>query len=60
MAKEEKKKRRFRLDIAIILGILALLISFGTYMVNTSLEDVLEKEYGSPVITHSDSSSAGA
>ena len=58
LANAEKKKKRFRLDIAIILGFLALLISFGIFMVNTTLEDVLEKEYGSPVVTHVDSSEA--
>ncbi len=57
MSKEKKKKKRFRLDIAIIIGLLAMLISFGTYMVNTSLEDVLEEEYGGPIVTHDYSSS---
>jgi hypothetical protein len=53
---KEKKKKRFRLDIALLIGLLAMLISFGAYMVNTSLEDVLEKEYGAPVVTHDYSS----
>ncbi|MBQ8965329.1 hypothetical protein [Ruminococcus sp.] len=58
MSKEKKKKKRFRLDIAIIIGLLAMLISFGTYMVNTTLEDVLEEEYGGPIVTHDYSSSS--
>lgn len=53
---KEKKKKRFRLDIALLIGLLAMLISFGAYMVNTSLEEVLEKEYGAPVVTHDYSS----
>lgn len=57
MGKEKKKKQRFRLDIALVIGLLIMLISFGSYMVNTSLEDVLEKEYGAPVVTHTDSAS---
>ena len=56
--KVQKKKKRFRLDIAIIIGILIMLISFGTYMVNTTLEDVLEAEYGAPIVTHDYSSQA--
>ena len=53
---KEKKKKFFRPDIALLIGLLAMLISFGTYMVNTSLEEVLEKEYGAPVVTHDYSS----
>lgn len=53
---KEKKKKLFRPDIALLIGLLAMLISFGVYMVNTSLEDVLEKEYGAPVVTHDYSS----
>ena len=52
MGRKQKKKKRFRLDIAIIIGLLIMLISFGTYMVHTSLEDVLEAEYGQPIVTH--------
>lgn len=52
---KEKKKRLFRFDIAILLGLLAMFISFATYMVNTTLEEVLEKEYGAPVVTHESS-----
>lgn len=57
MAKDKKKKKGFRLDIALMIGLLIMLISFGSYMVNTTLEDVLEKEYGAPVVTHIDSAS---
>ena len=57
MTKDKKKKKGFRLDIALMIGLLIMLISFGSYMVNTTLEDVLEKEYGAPVVTHIDSTS---
>lgn len=50
--KKIKKKNRFRLDIALILGFFIMLISFCAYMLNTSLEDVLEEEYGSSIVTH--------
>lgn len=55
MAKEkknEKKGARFRLDIALIIAFFVLIISFSAYMLNTTLEDVLEKEYGGPIVTH--------
>ncbi|MDO4945217.1 MAG: hypothetical protein Q4E74_08485 [Ruminococcus sp.] len=50
--KKVKKKNRFRLDIALILGFFVMLISFCAYMLNTSLEDVLEEEYGTSIVTH--------
>lgn len=50
--KKAKKKNRFRLDIALILGFFVMLISFCAYMLNTSLEDVLEEEYGTSIVTH--------
>ena len=56
MSRSKKKRSRFRLDIAIFIGILVILISLGTYMVNTDLEDVLEEEYGAPIVTHDYSS----
>ena len=56
MAKAKKKKKLFRLDIAVMIGLIVMLISFGSYMVHTTLEDVLEKEYGAPVVTHTDAS----
>jgi len=50
--KKVKKKNRFRLDIALILGFFVMLVSFCAYMLNTSLEDVLEEEYGTSIVTH--------
>lgn len=50
--KKEKRADRFRLDIVLIIWFFALLISFSAYMINTSLESVLEEEYGGPVVTH--------
>jgi hypothetical protein len=47
-----KKKNRFRIDIALLLGFFLLLVSFCAYMINTNLESVLEDEYGSSVVTH--------
>lgn len=47
-----RKKNRFRIDIALILGFFVLLISFCAYMINTQLEQVLQEEYGAPVVTH--------
>ena len=55
MANTEGRKRKksgFRLDIAIIIAIFILLISFCAYMLTTDLEDVLEKESGSSIVTH--------
>ena len=45
------KKGRFRLDIALIVGII-MIISFSAYLINTDLEDVLEDELGGNVVTH--------
>jgi len=50
--KKVKKKNRFRLDIALILGFFVMLVSFCAYMLNTSLEDVLEEEYSTSIVTH--------
>ena len=55
--KAKPKKKKFRLGIAFLIGLLIMLISFGTYMVNTTLEEVLESEYGEPIVTHDYSSS---
>lgn len=48
----EKKKSRFRMDIALILAFFILLISVSFYMINTDLDSVLEEEYGAPIVTH--------
>ena len=47
-----EKKKRFRLDIALIIAFFILLASFSAYMINTTLEDVLTEEYGAPIVTH--------
>lgn len=57
MSGEKKKVKLFRPVLALVIGLLIMLISFGTYMVHTTLEDVLEEEYGIPVVTHDQSSS---
>lgn len=48
----KEKKKRFRLDIALIIAFFILLASFSAYMINTTLEDVLTEEYGAPIVTH--------
>ncbi len=50
--KKEKRKGRFRLDIALIISFFILLISFSAYMINTTLEDVLKEESDTPIVTH--------
>ena len=49
---DNKKKNGYRLDIMRLAGILVMLISFCAYMMNTTLEEVLENETGSSVVTH--------
>lgn len=55
MSRKKKKKRLFRLDIAVFIGLLIMLISLGSYMLSTTLEEVLEEEYGAPIVTHEES-----
>jgi hypothetical protein len=53
-----KKKRRggLRVDIIAVVSVMILLITFFSYMLNTSLEDVLEEERGeNSIITHTES-----
>lgn len=52
MDDNKKKKNGYRLDIVLIVSFFVLLISFCAYMMNTTLEDVLENETGSSVVTH--------
>ena len=47
MAKKTKRSGRLRLDIIVIVSIVILLVTFFSYMLNTSLEDVLAGESGS-------------
>ena len=48
----KKKKNGYRLDIVLIVSFFVMLISFCAYMMNTTLEEVLENETGSSVVTH--------
>ena len=50
--KDKKDKNRFRVDIIVIASFFVLLVSFCAYMINTELDDVLNNEYGSSVVTH--------
>lgn len=50
--KNKKTDEKFHTGIVIIASIFVLIISFFAYMINTDLEDVLEKEYGDSVVTH--------
>ena len=45
-------KNSYRLDIVLIVSFFVMLISFCAYMMNTTLEEVLENETGSSVVTH--------
>ena len=52
MNDNKKKKNSYRLDIVLIVSFFVMLISFCAYMMNTTLEEVLENETGSSVVTH--------
>lgn len=52
MKQKKKKEEKFHTMIVVIAAFFILLISFLAYMINTSLEDVLRKEYGGEVVTH--------
>ena len=52
MNDNKKKKNGYRLDIVLIVSFFVMLISFCAYMMNTTLEEVLENETGSSVVTH--------
>lgn len=55
MAKK-KRKGRLRTDIIVIVSLMVMLITFFSYMLNTSLEDVLADQRGEGVIiTHTSS-----
>lgn len=52
----KKHKGGLRVDIIAVFSVMVLLITFFAYMLNTSLEDVLEEERGKNAITtHTDS-----
>lgn len=52
MNDNKKKKNSYRLDIVLIVSFFVMLISFCAYMMNTTLEEVLENETDSSVVTH--------
>ncbi len=49
---KKEEKNGYRLDIVLIVSFFVMLISFCAYMMNTTLEEVLENETGSSVVTH--------
>lgn len=52
----KKRKDRLRIDIILIVSVMILLATFFAYMLDTTLEEVLEDERGSGVIiTHTES-----
>ncbi len=56
MAKKKKRSGRLRVDIIVVVSIIVLLVTFFSYMLNTSLEDVLADQRGEGVIiTHTSS-----
>ncbi len=45
-------KFRYRIDILLIVSVFIVLITFCAYMMNTGLEETLEKERGAEIVTH--------
>jgi hypothetical protein len=53
---KKKRKGGLRVDIIVIVSLLILIVTFFAYMLNTSLEDVLDSQRGENVIiTHTES-----
>ncbi|MBR6337211.1 MAG: hypothetical protein IKR76_05700 [Ruminococcus sp.] len=52
----KQKRMKYRLGLLIFISFLAMLIAFCSYMMSTTLEEVLYDERGVQVITHSDDS----
>lgn len=48
----KKTNGKFRIDIILIVSFFVLLVSFCAYMIETDLNDVLNDEYGSSIVTH--------
>lgn len=48
----KKKKIKFRLDLAILLSLLILIVVFLAYMVSTDVPELLESENSTAVVTH--------
>ncbi len=48
----KKKKIRFRIDLAILLSLLVLIIVFLAYMVSTDLPELLGNGDATSVVTH--------
>ena len=55
---QKQKRMKFRLGLLIFISFVIMLIAFCSYMMSTSLEEVLYDERGVHVITHSDESSS--
>ena len=51
MNDNKKKKNSYRLDIVLIVSFFVMLISFCAYMMNTTLDDVLENVTGCSVVS---------
>ena len=48
---------KFHTGIVVVASVFVLLVSFFAYMINTDLQDVLEKEYNGTVVTHENTKS---
>ena len=56
MPEKKNKRPRFRLGAALVISLIAIIVTFFAYMLNTTLEDVLARERGEGVIiTHTES-----
>ncbi|MCR5121238.1 MAG: hypothetical protein K6B74_02330 [Ruminococcus sp.] len=56
MPRKKNKRPKYRLGSALIISLIAVIVTFFAYMLNTTLEDVLARERGEGVIiTHTES-----
>lgn len=46
------KRFRYRIDIMLIVSLFIVLITFCAYMMNTDLEETLESQRGTEIVTH--------
>lgn len=49
---EKPRKFRYRIDILLIISVFIIVVTFCAYMMNTELEETLEKERGAEIVTH--------
>lgn len=49
---EKLRKFRYRIDILLIISVFIIVVTFCAYMMNTELEETLEKERGAEIVTH--------